>query len=117
SFRCDQRSAGGQQMDANHGGQDAADEKENCDGGEIKQGNALVIGGQQPRTEAGAVAGVQIMLMRQFTVWCERRVAHDLSLPRGRRNPGTLCRYRLRLQGLDIGSESENLLLRQLSLE
>ena len=45
SFRCDQRSAGGQEMDANHGGQHAANEKENCDGGQIKQGNALVVGG------------------------------------------------------------------------
>src|SRR5712692_11911526 len=104
-------------MDANHGGEDPANEKEKSDRAEIQQGDALVVRGEQPRTDAVAVGGVQIMLARQFVVWRWRRIAHDLSLSRGRRNPGTLRGNRLRLQRLDIGGESENLLLSQLSLE
>src|SRR5258708_24337941 len=57
------------------------------------------------------------MRARHFVDWRRRRVAHDLSLPRGRRNSGTLLWHRLRLQRLDIGGESEDLFLSQLFLE
>ncbi len=45
-FGGDQGSGRRQKMDANHGGEDAANEKENSDRTEIQQGDALVIGGQ-----------------------------------------------------------------------
>ena len=92
SFRRDERPGGRQEMDANHGGEDAADEKENSNRGEVQQGDAFVIGGEQPRTDARAVGSVQIMCIRQFVVWRWRRVAHNLFVPRRRRNPGALRR-------------------------
>jgi len=57
---------------------------------EIQQGDALVVRGEQPR--ADAVGGVEIVLVRHFVArqWSCQRVAHDLFIPRGRRNPGTL---------------------------
>ena len=59
-FRSDQRARGSQQVDANHGGENAADEEEECDGNEIQKGDALVVGGEQPRTNA--VTGVEIVI-------------------------------------------------------
>ena len=83
-FRTDQHAAGGQEMNADHGGEDAANEEENRDGGEVEQGDALVVGGEQPRTDAGSVSGIQIMRIRQFRFWQWRCGAHDLSFLRGR---------------------------------
>jgi len=92
-----QGAGGREQMDANHGGQDAADEKEESHRTEPQQGDALMVGGEQPRTDA--VGGVEIVLVghivaRRRILW---RVAHDLFLPRGRRNAGALRGNRLRL--------------------
>ncbi len=89
-FRRNQCAGGRQKMDSNHGGEDSADEKENGHGTEIQQGDALVVGGEQPRTDA--VGGIEVVLMRHFVtrqrIW--RYVAHGLFIPRGRCNAGAL---------------------------
>src|SRR2546429_7290916 len=92
---------GGQQMDANHRGEDAADEKENRHRDEIQQSDALVIGGQQPGADVAASRD-QIMIARRFVGWCWRRVVHNLLLLRdwgnsGARGGAALGRYRDRL--------------------
>ncbi len=64
SLRRNQVTGRRKQVNADHGGEDAADEKEESDGSKIKQRDALVVGGQQPGTDA--VRGIEIMLFRQF---------------------------------------------------
>ena len=63
-----------QQVDADHHGKRAAQEKEQRDGNQVQQGDALVVGGEQPR--AYAVLRVQIMLAGQRS--CRWRRAHGV---------------------------------------
>src|SRR6202521_1475612 len=114
-FRRNQVTRRREQVDADHRGEDAAHKEKERDRTEIEQGDALMVRGKQPRTEA--VRGVQIILMRQFVDLRWRRRAHDLFIPRGRRDSGTFGGYRLRLQRLNVGDQSEDLLLRQLPLK
>ena len=109
-FRRDQGAARRQEMNADHGGENAPNEKENSDGGEVKQGDALVVGGKQPRFDACAVTDIQIMRFRQFVFWNYGRGAHDLSFLRGRSgfsaaprgDSGALGGDGLRFQGFDV---------------
>jgi len=80
SFGGDQITGGREEVDADQGGENAADEEENGDRAEIQEGDALVVGGEQPRFEA--VRGVQVVLVRHGLRghWCWR-LAHDLFLP------------------------------------
>jgi len=114
-FGGDQVTRWSQQVDTDHGGEDAANEKEEGDGSEIEQGDALVVGGEKPG--ANAVGGIKIMLFRQLQgsgiLWCR---AHDLFFPcsynaRASRGNG------LRLKRFDVGGKTQNLFFGQLALE
>ena len=52
SLRGDQVARRGQQLQANHGGEDAAQKEKETDGAEIQQRDALVVLGQQPGLDA-----------------------------------------------------------------
>ncbi len=89
-FRRNQGAGWRQKMDTDHGGEEPANEKEKGDGTKPQQSDALVVGGEEPRTEA--ILGVQVILVRHVMARQRilQRVAHDLFLPRRRRNPGAL---------------------------
>ena len=63
-FWSDQRAVGSQQVDADHSGEDAADKEEERDGNQVEEGDAFVVGGEQPRLNS--VIGVEIMIARQL---------------------------------------------------
>src|SRR5712664_4762881 len=95
-FRRHQITGGREEVNADQGGENAADEEENGDRAEIQEGDTLVVGGEQPRFEA--VRGVQVVLVRHVRPRRWRwRLAHNLFLPRSRRW--------LRLQRLDVSDE------------
>ena len=52
----DEEAVGSEQVDANHGGENAAESEEEGDAREIEPGNAFVVGGKQPR--ADTVGGI-----------------------------------------------------------
>ncbi len=74
-FRSDEGAAGSQQVDADHGGEDAADEKEESDRSKIQKSDAFVVGGKQPRFNA--IGGIEIMLPRHLKTGRWRRLAHN----------------------------------------
>src|SRR5882762_7684150 len=82
-FRSDQKALGREQVNANHGGERAANEEKESDRSEVQQSDALVVSGKKPRTDS--VSGVEVMLARHLIhrCWCG---AHNLFLPRGWRD-------------------------------
>ena len=81
-FRRDQVAVWRKQVDADHRGERAADEEEERDRRQIQQRDALMVGGQQPRTNA--IRGVEIVLARQLMPararWCS---THSYFFPAG----------------------------------
>src|SRR5579863_4094557 len=63
-FGRDQEAIGRKQVDTNQRSEQATDEEEERNRAKIEQSNALVVGGEKPRTDT--VAGVQIVRLRQF---------------------------------------------------
>src|SRR6266481_6601143 len=104
-------------MNADERGKDAADEKEKCDGSEIEQRNALVVGSEEPGTDS--VRRVQIMFARKLLFAAVRiwSGAHDLFLPRWRLARGGFPRHRLIFLGLDIRGQRKNLVFGDQALE
>ena len=58
-FGLDQGAGGLDQVQPHHDGRDSSDEKHQGDGSEIEQGDAFVVGGEEPGFDS--VAGVQIV--------------------------------------------------------
>src|SRR5882672_1622160 len=69
-FRSDQKALGREQVNANHGGERAANEEKESDRSEIQQSDALMVSGKKPRTDS--VSGVEVMLARHLIhrSWC-----------------------------------------------
>src|SRR5882762_478228 len=69
-FRGDQKALGREQVNANHGGERAANEEKESDRSEVKQSDALVVSGKKPRTDS--VSGVKVVLARHLIhrCWC-----------------------------------------------
>src|SRR5712672_2154024 len=77
-FRGDQKALGREQVNANHGGERAANEEKESDRSEVKQSDALVVSGKKPRTDS--VSGVEVVLARHLIhrYWCS---AHTYFFP------------------------------------
>src|SRR5712675_1585459 len=69
-FRSNQKALGREQVNANHGGERAANEEKESDRSEIQQSDALVVSGKKPRTDS--VSGVEVVLARHLIhrCWC-----------------------------------------------
>ena len=78
SFRRDQKTRRGHQVQADHGGEQTAHKKEERHGKQIEQSNAFMVGGKQPRTNA--IGGIQIVLAR-YGVHCGRLRTHAYFFP------------------------------------